>query len=180
MNRIKRIFSIFGFLLYRLWYTTSFKPEGVSYIAPGSLSIKNPGFLMVASKNVWLGRFDIEILGGILIFGKNIFMNRYVKIACMERIEIGDDCLIADSVHIYDHDHKYDDLNRPIREQGYKTKPIKIGSNVWIGAKATILKGVTIGDGAIIGANAVVTKDVPANAVVAGNPARVVKMRGHG
>jgi acetyltransferase-like isoleucine patch superfamily enzyme len=179
MNKIKRIFSIFGFLLYRLRYVNSFKPEGVSYIAPGLLTITNPGFLMVAPKNTWLGCFDIEVLGGVLIFGKNVFMNRNVKIACMERIEIGDDCLIADSVHIYDHDHKYDDLNRPIKEQGYKTKLIKIGNNVWIGAKATILKGVTIGDGAIIGANAVVTKDVPANAIVAGNPALVVKMRAH-
>jgi maltose O-acetyltransferase len=59
------------------------------------------------------------------------------------------------------------------------TKPIKIGNNVWIGAKATILKGVTIGDGAIIGANAVVTKDLLANGVAVGNPAKVIKMRGH-
>ena len=177
MNKIERIFLIFVFLLYRVRYVNSFKPAGVSYIALGLLSIKNPGLLMVAPKNVWLGRFDIEVLGGVLIFGKNVFMNRYVKIACMERIEIGDDCLIADFVHIYDHDHKYDDLNRPIKEQGYKTKPIKIGNNVWIGAKATILKGVTIGDGAIIGANAVVTKDIPANAIVGGNPGRIIKMR---
>lgn len=177
MGRLERMLLLVWFLYYRLRFLTSFKPQGMSYIAKGSVAFKKPGCLMVNEKNVWSGNFDIEVLGGILVFGKNVFMNRHVKIVCMERIEIGDDCLIADSVHLYDHDHRFDDVSRPIKDQGYKTKPIKIGNNVWIGAKATILKGVTIGDGAIIGANAVVTKDVPAKAIVAGNPGQVIKVR---
>jgi acetyltransferase-like isoleucine patch superfamily enzyme len=58
-----------------------------------------------------------------------------------------------------------------------RTAPIHIGDNVWIGAKATITRGVTIGDNAVVGANSVVTGDVPADAVYAGAPARLIRMR---
>jgi hypothetical protein len=67
-----------------------------------------------------------------------------------------------------------------IREQGVVVAPVRIGRNVWIGSKATVLKGVSIGDNAVIGANAVVTRDIPANAVAAGIPARVLRMRAAG
>ncbi|MBL8014506.1 MAG: acyltransferase [Candidatus Omnitrophica bacterium] len=120
---------------------------------------------------------DWEVKGRLTLGNRNYF-NRQVKIVCFDTVTIGDDCLIAADVHIYDHDHRFDDLSRPIRLQGYVTRPIKIGNNVWIGAKATVLKGVTIHDGAVIAANSVVTKDVPANAIVGGNPARVIKVRG--
>ncbi len=63
-------------------------------------------------------------------------------------------------------------LEEPLARRGFETAPIKIGRNVWVGAKATILMGVTIGDNAIVGANSVVTRDVPAGATVAGAPAR--------
>ena len=104
--------------------------------------------------NVFCRGFDIDAQGQLCIGSRNYF-NKDVKIVCLEKIIIGDDCIIADSVHIYDHDHQFDDVLRLIKEQGYKSSPVKIGNNVWIGAKATILKGVTIGDGAVIGANAV-------------------------
>ena len=65
----------------------------------------------------------------------------------------------------------------PIREQGMFTAPVIIGKDTWIGARSSILPGVTIGDGAIIGINAVVTKDVPPKTVVGGIPARIIKER---
>ena len=93
------------------------------------------------------------------------------------RVVIGEDCLIAELVSIRDHDHRFADLDVPIRAQGADVAEVNIGRNVWIGSKATVLKGVTIGDDAIVGAGAVVTRDVPANAIVIGVPARVVRFR---
>ena len=68
-------------------------------------------------------------------------------------------------------------MDRPIRLQGIYKRDVRVGNNVWIGYGACILRGVTIGDNAIIGTSAVVTRDVPANAVVTGIPARVIRMR---
>ena len=90
---------------------------------------------------------------------------------------IGDDCLLAEMVSIRDHDHNFARLDVPIRQQGATCAPVKIGRDVWLGAKVTVLKGVSIGDGAIIGANSVVTRDVPPRAIAVGSPARVIKMR---
>jgi acetyltransferase-like isoleucine patch superfamily enzyme len=78
---------------------------------------------------------------------------------------------------LIDFDHNVAEVERPIRVQGIYKRDVRVGSNVWIGYGAQILRGVTIGDNSIVGASAVVTKDVPANAVVAGAPARVIRMR---
>jgi acetyltransferase-like isoleucine patch superfamily enzyme len=69
------------------------------------------------------------------------------------------------------------DAPRPIRKQGIYKRNVEVGSNVWIGYGACVLRGVRVGDNAIVGTNSVVTKDVPANAVVAGIPARIIRMR---
>ncbi len=165
------------FLFYRLLFASSFKAVGRNYFALGTMDIHPLGRIEMGHAN-WLERgFTLASVGGKIVMGSNIYCNRNVKIVCYESIEIGNDCLIGDSVHIYDQDHNFSDLNVPIHKQGYTTKPIKIGHNVWIGAKATILKGVTIGDGAIIGANSLVAKDIPPNAIVVGNPANIIKMR---
>ncbi len=161
-------------------FGTSLSLGGKNLFGYGRLSIKNSDVLKLGTDNVIDDGFDFEINKGYLEFGSRNYINRNVKIVCFDQITIGDDCLIADSVHFYDHNHSLSDLSKPIRSQGYSTKPIKVGNNVWIGAKATVLKGVTIGDNAVVGANAVVTRDVPANAIAVGNPASVVKMREHG
>jgi acetyltransferase-like isoleucine patch superfamily enzyme len=68
-------------------------------------------------------------------------------------------------------------VERPIRQQGIYKRDVEVGSNVWIGYGACVLRGVRVGDNSIVGTNSVVTRDVPANAVVAGIPARVIRMR---
>jgi acetyltransferase-like isoleucine patch superfamily enzyme len=78
-------------------------------------------------------------------------------------------------VSIRDHDHRFDDPNIPIVDQGYVTSPIRIGRDCWIGCNAVILKGVSIGDGAVIAAGAVVTKDVPPRCLAGGVPARIIR-----
>lgn len=122
------------------------------------------------------GNFSIYYGGDIICFKNsklNIgsgFCNSNVRIRCFNSIIIGENVSISHDVTIMDSDM------HTINYDGYKmTKPIIIGNNVWVGTRATILKGVTIGDGAIIAAAAVVTKDVPKNSIVAGSPARVIK-----
>ena len=92
-------------------------------------------------------------------------------------MRIGEQCVIADRAMFIDFDHGVVEVERPIRLQGIYKRDVEVGSNVWIGYGACILRGVRVGDNSIIGTNSVVTKDVPANAVVAGIPARVIRMR---
>ena len=98
-------------------------------------------------------------------------------ISSADAVIIGDDVLMAPQVHIYTTNHGTA-LGQPMRMQPHEFAPVKIGNDVWIGARAIILPGVTIGDGAVIAAGAVVTKDVPSLAIVGGVPARVIKRRG--
>ena len=85
--------------------------------------------------------------------------------------------LIADNVYISDFDHKFADLEQPIKDQGIAKSRVRIEPDVWLGTKVTVARGVVIGEGAVVGANAVVTRDLPAYAVAVGVPARVIKDR---
>jgi acetyltransferase-like isoleucine patch superfamily enzyme len=94
---------------------------------------------------------------------------------CRRYLVIGDHCLFGEGVSIHDENHRGGRGDLPVARRGFTTAPIFIGRNVWVGAKATILQGVTIGDNAIVGAHAVVTRDVPANMLALGVPARVAR-----
>lgn len=109
--------------------------------------------------------------GKNITIGKNVFINDGCCFQDQGGIEIGDGCLIGQQVVIATLNH---DLN-PAHRKDMLPKPVKIGKNVWVGAHATILPGVTVGDNAVIAAGAVVTKDVPANTVVGGVPAKIIK-----
>ena len=109
--------------------------------------------------------------------GKNTSINTGAHIVAVDEIKIGDNTLIAEYVTIRDQNHKFDNMNILISEQGFTSAPIEIGNNVWIGRGVHIGPGINIGDGAIIGANSVVTKSVPANMIVAGIPATIIKNR---
>lgn len=117
--------------------------------------------------------------GGKIHIGDNVYIRRFVTLGADSGIFIGNNVIISDFVSLISADHEYSDHNKLIRTQGIKIekKPIVIEDDVWIGEKVTILKMVKIGKGAIIGAGAVVTKDVPAYAIAAGNPAKVIKYR---
>lgn len=106
-----------------------------------------------------------------LSVGKRVFINSGCCFQDQGGIEIGDDCLIGQQVVIATLNHDLD----PAKRGNMLSAPVKIGSKVWIGAHATILPGVTIGSGAVVGAGAVVTKDVPANTVALGVPAKNIK-----
>ncbi len=110
--------------------------------------------------------------------GDETFVGHACTFSAGKRIEVGNNCLIATMVRIHDNDGHPLDPERRRRHEGIladECADVVIGDNVWVGAGSTILKGVTIGDNAVIGTGAIVTSDVPANTVVAGNPARVVR-----
>lgn len=114
-----------------------------------------------------------------IIIGNNVNINFDCHIGCIDKIQIGNNVLIASKVLIIDHFHGgtkhvdliYPPLQRPLISKG----PILIGNNVWIGEGVVILPGVTIGENCIVGANSVLTKKFGSNLVIAGNPAQVIK-----
>ncbi len=105
--------------------------------------------------------------------GKNVFMNFNCCILDVAEVKIGNNVLIGPNVQLYTAVHPIDIKKRNSWLE--YAKPISIGNNVWIGGGAIINPGVTIGNGAVIGSGSVVTKDIPENVVVAGNPARIIK-----
>ena len=115
---------------------------------------------------------------GRLTIGERLFMNHYAIIDCHGELTLGDDVRIGPHAYVCDFDHDIAVTDGPVIARAAVCAPVRIGNHVWIGANAVVLKGVTIGDGAVVAAGAVVNKDVPAMAIVAGVPARVVKMRG--
>ncbi len=110
--------------------------------------------------------------------GDRFRINRGCLISAHAGIEIGNDCLIGEYVSIRDNNHRFDDPDKPILDQGYRAEKIVLEDDVWVGRGSAILQGVTLGAGSIIAANSVVTKDVPAGEVWAGVPARFLRRRG--
>ena len=103
--------------------------------------------------------------------GKNVFINACCRFQDQGGIEIGDGSLIGHNTTIATLNHDFN----PDKRANLHPSPVKIGKNVWIGSDCTILPGVEIGDGAVIGAGSVVTKNVPANSIAVGSPARIIK-----
>ena len=103
--------------------------------------------------------------------GKNVFINGGCHFQDQGGITLGDDCLIGHNVVFATLNH----FIEPSERASLRPAPIVLGKNVWVGSSSTILQGVTIGDNAIIAAGSVVTKDVPANAIVGGVPAHIIR-----
>ena len=127
---------------------------------------------------VWIGDgTKIRSHEGVVEIGAKTVMGQECTISAYQRVRIGDECVIADRAMFIDFDHGMVEVERPIRLQGIYKRDVEVGNNVWIGYGACVLRGVSVGDNSVIGSNAVITKDVPANAVVGGIPARIIRMR---
>ncbi len=138
--------------------------------------------------NVSVGLPFICDYGRNIHIGTNVSVNMNCTFVDCNRIDIGDNVLIASNVQIYTATHPVEladrltpDWNPESGEYFCRTYalPVKIGSGCWIGGGVIILPGVTIGDGSVIGAGSVVTKDIPANCVAVGNPCRVIRQINH-
>lgn len=151
---------------------------GKSFKVRGRLRIKGPGMVIIGD-NVHIDGKGQSVTPytysktAVIRIGSNSYLNK-TRFGCQDGIEIGPYAILGDA-HILDTDFHSVEINRWSKEAKVLHSPITIGRNVWIAGKAIILKGVNIGDNSVIGPASVVTKDVPPNSFVAGNPARVIK-----
>jgi acetyltransferase-like isoleucine patch superfamily enzyme len=132
----------------------------------------------IAKKSILVCTGVIRSKGKGIEIGSNSAIGAQSFIGGQGGVTIGSNVIIGPGVRIFSENHRFEDLDMPIRLQGEIRQGVVIGSDCWIGASCTILDGVTIGTGVVIAAGAVVTRNVPDRAVVAGVPARVLRIRG--
>jgi acetyltransferase-like isoleucine patch superfamily enzyme len=156
------------------------KTEGFVFFGPKVEVYARRGYgRLTLGRWVFIGKGNaIRCHEGNLRIGNKVVFGAKNTINCYMDIEVGDDCIFADWIYICDFDHRYEDMTIPIKNQGIVKSPVKISANCWIGEKSTILRGVTVGEGSVIASHALVNRDVPANSIVGGVPARVLKTRG--
>lgn len=123
------------------------------------------------NSSIVIGRIDVSenfhlsaIGGGRLEIGMGVFVNRNCTFVARDRIKIGDKCSFGPNVCIYDHDHAFGKARR--NGEAFKTAPVSIGNNCWVGANTVILRGTTIGDNCVIGAGCVVKGNIPPDSLV--------------
>ena len=175
----------YGLLLWRYCWRRLLTRAGRRWQTDGFVFLGRRLELQIGRKGtirfgrfVWIGDGSkIRCHEGEVEIGRKTVMGQECTISAYQRVRIGEQCVIADRAMFIDFDHGVVEVERPIRLQGIYKRDVEVGSNVWIGYGACVLRGVRVGDNAVIGTNSVVTKDVPANAVVAGIPARIIRMR---
>ena len=157
----------------RRWET-----DGFVFLGKGlELEVGRKGKLRFG-RFAWIGdRTKIRCHEGEVEIGAKTVIGQECTISAYQRVRIGDQCVIADRAMFIDFDHGVVEVDRPIRLQGIYKRDVEVGSNVWVGYGACILRGVHVGDNSIVGTSTVLTRDIPANAVVAGAPARIIRIR---
>ncbi len=134
--------------------------KGVDIIA------KNDGEVTIRNKCSISSYSHISSVGGKLLFGENVYINRHCIIVCRDKISIGNRCIFGPNVCIYDHDHvfSYDGI-----KESYKTDAVTIDDGCWIGANTIILRGTHIGEKCVIGAGCIIKGNIPAHSLVTSN-----------
>ena len=158
-------------IFYRNKFTSGFL---VVVGARVSIFITGSGAVRIGRRAVISDDVEVQAAGAPIAIGPGTTINRHSRIVAFQGISIGSGCAIAQYVSILDHDHARESVDKEPSE--YVTAPIRIGDNVWIGDKVTILKGVTIGDNVTIGAGTVVTKNIPRDHTVVGAPNRTIRV----
>ncbi len=133
-------------------------------------AVFRPGAYAIGCSQIEIGE-RVVIRPGSMLFGESPEL--------ATTIIIEDEVMLGSGVSIYINNHRFDDANIPIINQGhYPPKQVVLESGCWVGANAIILPGVTIGKNSVVGAGSVVTKSIPAGVVAAGNPAKIIKTIG--
>ena len=174
--RYARLLARLGWL--KLRFRGRLQTDGVCFVCPRvQLELGRDATLRIG-RWAWIGHgTKIRVHEGVVSIGAKTVLGQECTISAYQSVSIGRECILADRVMLIDFDHGVVEVERPIRLQGIYKRDVRVGHNVWIGYGACVLRGVSIGDNVIVGTNAVVTRDVPADAVVGGVPARVIRMR---
>ena len=169
---------VLRWLWLKLRWGDRLQTDGMCFVCPGVKFEIGRDARVVLGRWSWLGHgCKVRVHEGELTIGAKTVFGQECTISAFQHVDVGRECIIADRVMMIDFDHGMVEVERPIREQGIYKRDVEIGHNVWIGYGACVLRGVTVGDNAVIGTSSVVTADVPANAVVGGSPARLIRMR---
>jgi acetyltransferase-like isoleucine patch superfamily enzyme len=162
----------------KLRFRGRLRTDGLAFVGPGvSLEIGRDAVVHLGRWS-WIGHgCKIRCHEGEVHIGAKTVLGQECTISAFQHVSIGRECIVADRVMLIDFDHGTVESERPIRHQGIYKRDVRVGHNVWIGYGASFLRGVTVGDNAVVGTYTVVNKDVPANAVVAGVPVRLLRMR---
>jgi acetyltransferase-like isoleucine patch superfamily enzyme len=152
--------------------------DGICFICPGVHLEIGPDATLRIGRWAWLGHgCKIRVHEGEVSIGAKTVIGQECTISAYQHVSIGRECIIADRVMLIDFDHGVTEVERPIRAQGIYKRDVRVGHNVWMGYGACVLRGVSIGENSIVGTSAVVTRAFPANSVLGGVPARVLRMR---
>ncbi|MDH5636915.1 MAG: acyltransferase [Nitrospinota bacterium] len=147
--------------------------DGALLDAKGSA---NEGITM--GKSCYIGRGSVlSCKEGDILFGDFVNLSTWCNISSNSSIAIGDKTLLGPFTSLFATTHNFDDPEIAVLDQGWTSKGIKIGSNCWLGARVSVLDGVTIGDDTVVGTAALVTADLPDRVVAVGSPARVARER---
>jgi acetyltransferase-like isoleucine patch superfamily enzyme len=179
-NMLNRHYALLGlrWLWLKLRWRGRLQTDGICFVCPGVKLEIGPNAKLHIGRWAWIGHGSkIRVHEGEVRIGAKTVMGQECTISAYQHVSIGRECIVADRVMLIDFDHGVVEMERPIRLQGIYKRDVRVGSNVWMGYGACVLRGATVGDNAVIGTNAVVTKAVPANAVVGGVPAKVIRMR---
>ena len=171
MNRyIRNIFCLsvgVGKVLFtKMWHLNGFSASPICVLSPSSeITLERTGTLKLGSVVKMRDGAKIRVRKrAMCILEDNVSLGTGTIITCRDHIEIGSGTQLGPNVMIYDHDHDFRDKNG-IGAMHYRTSPIVIGKNVWVGANTVILRGTSIGDNAVIGAGCVIKGNIPANTV---------------
>jgi acetyltransferase-like isoleucine patch superfamily enzyme len=165
--------------------------HGYKIIAGKNLILEDNVSVNALSINGIIFGNHVSIARDSILFGTGVISHRGVGITIGDRtgisarayfagqggITIGDDVIMGPNVQIFSENHNFSDIDIPIQKQGVIKQPVVIGNDCWIGASTIILAGVTIGNGCVIAAGSIVNRSFPANSIIAGVPAKVIKSR---
>jgi maltose O-acetyltransferase len=175
--RPARLLWMLKVLAYRARYRGAFSIAGfgLSVGRHVTVAIEPPGRIDIGRGVQLRDGCELQALGAPIRIAPNVFFNRNCTIVARAGVEIGSDCIFGPNVGVFDNDHRFEDPEQPIWAQPMHAEPVRIGSNVWIGANAVITAGVEIGDRVVVGANAVVTKSLAGGGLYVGNPATLLR-----
>ena len=162
----------------KLRFRGRLRTDGPAFVGPGVTFEIGRDAVVHLGRWSWVGHgCKIRAHEGEVRIGAKTVLGQECTISAYQHVSIGRECIVADRAMLIDFDHGMVEVERPIRAQGIYKRDVRIGHNVWVGYGACFLRGVTVGDNCVVGTYAVVNRDVPDNAVVAGVPARVLRMR---